>query len=76
MKPTINRKTKFAVISTEQLRAISPLDDRQVVEAQKTAVSKDMIAALEEMVNAAKAGRLEGDEILAMSAVAWSGPTL
>lgn len=76
MKPTINRKAKFAVISTEQLRAINPLDDQEVVEAQKTVVSKEMISALEEMVNAAKAGRLEGDAVLAMSAVAWTAPTL
>lgn len=75
MKAKINRRAQFAVISTEQLRAINPLDDEQVVEAQG-AVSKDMIAALEEMVNAAKAGRLQGDEILAMSAVAWTSPSL
>lgn len=75
MKATIKRNTKFAVISTEQLRAINPLDDKQVVEAQ-SAVSKDMIAALEEMVNAAKAGRLQGDEVLALSAAWWTAPSL
>ena len=75
MRPTINRKAEFAVISTKQLRAINPLDDKQVVEAQSE-VSKEMIAALEEMVNAAKAGRLEGEEVLAMGAVAWAAPQL
>lgn len=75
MKPTVNRKTKFAVIRTEQLRAINPLDDKQVIEAQ-SAVSKDMIAALEDMVNAAKAGRLEGDQVLAMAAAWWAAPSL
>ena len=75
MRPKINRKTQFAVISTKQLRAINPMDDDQVVEAQSE-ISKDMIAALEEMVNAAKAGRLEGEEVLAMGAVAWASPSL
>jgi hypothetical protein len=75
MKTTINRKTQFAVISTKQLRAINPLDDKEVVEAQSE-VSREMIAALEDMVNAAKAGRLEGEEVLAMGAVAWAAPSL
>ncbi|WP_425101846.1 hypothetical protein [Tropicibacter sp. S64] len=75
MRPTINRKAQFAVISTKQLRAINPLDDKQVVEAQSE-VSKEMIAALEEMVNAAKAGRLAGEEVLAMGAIAWAAPQL
>jgi hypothetical protein len=75
MAATINRKAKFAVINTKQLRAINPLDDREVVEAQSD-VSKEMIAALEEMVNAAKSGRLAGDEVLAMSAVAWTNTSL
>lgn len=75
MSAKINRKAKFAVISTDQLRAINPLGDDEVVAAQSE-VSKEMIAALEEMVNAAKSGRLAGDEVLAMGAIAWASPQL
>ncbi|XKM37945.1 hypothetical protein A4U53_004395 (plasmid) [Rhizobium ruizarguesonis] len=75
MTVKIQRKAKFAVISTAQLRAISPLSDEDVISAQSH-VSKEMIAALEEMVNAAKAGRVKGDEVLAFGAVAWAGATV
>lgn len=75
MAVRIERKAKYAVISTAQLRAINPLSDEEVVSAQSH-VSKEMIAALEEMVNAAKAGRMKGDEVLAFGAVAWAGATV
>ena len=71
----INRRTKFAVVSVDQLRAVNPRDDSEVVEAAG-AVTKEMISALEEMVNAAKAGRLEGEDALALAAAAWPAERL
>ena len=69
-KKQVNRKTEFAVVHVHQLRGINPLSDEEVVRAQGS-VSKEMIAALETMVNLAKSGRLEGDEVLALGAAAW-----
>lgn len=74
-RKTVNRKTRFAVVRVEQVRAINARDDAEVVEAAST-VSDDMIKALEEMVNAAKAGRLEGENALALGAAAWPVETL
>ena len=71
MMKKLDRQTKYAVVPVEKLRAINPLDDREVVEAQK-GVTDDMIKAFEEMVNAAKAGRLQGDGVLAIGALAWA----
>lgn len=67
----IRRRTRFAVVPVEQLRAVNPLTDEEVVHAQSE-VTEDMVQALEEMVNAAKAGQLAGRESLALSAVAWA----
>ena len=75
MIKAMNRKAQYAVVAVEQLRAINPLSDGEVIEAQK-GVTKDMIAALEEMVNAAKAGKLDGDDVLAIGALAWANPSI
>jgi hypothetical protein len=65
------RAARFAVVPIETVRALNIRTDDQVVEAQKR-VDEDMIRALEEMVNAAKAGRLlEGKNALAVAAIAW-----
>jgi len=66
----ISRRTRYAVIPVQQLRAINALDDEEVAAAARS-VNPDMISALEEMVNAAKAGRLEGESVLALGAAAW-----
>ncbi|HXQ73261.1 MAG TPA: hypothetical protein VN844_22365 [Pyrinomonadaceae bacterium] len=44
--------------------------EQEVIEAQK-AVDEDMLSALEEMVNAARAGKLEGRAALAVAAIRW-----
>lgn len=67
----IQRSARFAVVGVDQLRAVNPLTDDEVVQAQGE-VTDDMIQALEEMVNAAKAGQLAGQEALALGAVAWA----
>jgi ribosomal protein L1 len=67
---TITRSTRFAVVPVKEVRAINPLNDDDVVKAAKE-VGPDMISALEDMVNAAKAGRLEGQTVLAIGAAAW-----
>lgn len=65
------RTARFAVVPIEAVRTLNIRTDEEVVEAQKR-VDEDMIRALEEMVNAAKAGRLlEGRNALALAAVAW-----
>jgi len=66
----ITRKTQYAVINVEALRGIQARTDQQVQEAQHL-LTKDALSALEEMINVAKAGRLEGQEILALRAVMW-----
>jgi hypothetical protein len=75
MDKRVQRKTRYAVVEVHQLRAINALDDTEVIKAQRR-VSKEMISALEEMVNAAKAGSLDGDEALALGAAAWTAPTV
>jgi len=67
---SINRKTRYAVIPVKQLRTINALEDEEVI-AAGAYVNKDMIEALEEMVNAAKAGKLKGESVLALGAAAW-----
>lgn len=67
----IQRQTRYAVVPVEQMRAINPLTDQEVSEAQAD-ITDDMIEALESMVNAAKAGRLTGQEALALGAAAWA----
>lgn len=66
-----DRKTEYAVIEVSALRAIQGRSNDQVVDAQSK-INSDMISALEELVNAAKAKSLSSsDQVLAMSAVAW-----
>lgn len=64
------RKVKFVVLPVEAVRTLNIRTSEQVIEAQKR-VDGEMIRALEEMVNAAKAGKLEGRAVLAMGAAAW-----
>jgi hypothetical protein len=68
------RKTKYAIVPVDQLRAINPKDDAEVIDAANH-VDDDMIKALEQMVHAAKAGKLEGENSLALTAAAW-GPVI
>jgi hypothetical protein len=68
----MERTIKYAVIDAEKLRAINPLTDHEIIAAQKN-VTADMIQALEQMVNAAKAGRIHGEAVLALRAAAWKG---
>lgn len=69
-KPAFGRATRFVVLPVEAVRMLNVRTDEQVVEAQKQ-VDDDMLAALEEMVNFARAGRLEGTAALALQAIAW-----
>ena len=65
------RATRFVVMPVEAVRANNIRTDDEVVEAQKL-VDDDMIRALEEMVHAAKAGKLkDADAVLALGAAAW-----
>jgi hypothetical protein len=64
------RATRYVVVPVETMRTFNIRSNAEVIEAQKN-VDDDMIAALEEMVNSAKAGRLEGKSALSMGAVAW-----
>jgi hypothetical protein len=66
------RAIHYAVIEAERLRQINPMTDHEIIAAQKN-VTADMIQALEQMVNAAKAGTLHGEAVLALRAAAWKG---
>lgn len=69
-KAPFGRKARFAVVPIETVRALNIRTDAEVIEAQKQ-VGDDMLSALEEMVNAARAGRIEGKDALALGAIAW-----
>jgi predicted Fe-Mo cluster-binding NifX family protein len=64
------RAARFAVVRIEAVRALNIRSNEEVIEAQKQ-VDDDMLSALEEMVNAARAGKLEGRSALALAAIAW-----
>jgi len=64
------RSARFAVVPIEAVRMLNVRSDEEVIQAQKQ-VDDDMLRALEEMVNAARAGKLEGKSALAMAAIAW-----
>lgn len=64
------RAARFAVLPIEAVRINNIRTNAEVIEAQK-AVNDDVIRALEEMVNAARAGRLEGKAALSLAAVWW-----
>jgi hypothetical protein len=66
------RTIHYAVIEAERLRQINALSDHEIIAAQKN-VTADMIQALEQMVNAARAGTLQGEAVLALRAAAWKG---
>lgn len=68
--PFLGRSARYAVISIEAVRALNVRTEEEVIEAQK-GVDEDMLSALEEMVNAARAGRLEGKSALALAAIKW-----
>jgi hypothetical protein len=61
-----------AVIEAERLRQANPSSEHEISAPQKN-VTADMIQALEEMVNAAKVGTLQGESVLALRAAAWKG---
>ncbi len=69
-KRFLGRSARYAVISIEAVRALNVRTNQEVIEAQK-GVDEDMLSALEEMVNAARAGRLEGKSALALAAIKW-----
>jgi hypothetical protein len=64
------RATRFVVLPVEAVRTLNVRSEEQVVEAQK-GVTPEMLSALEEMVNAARAGNLEGRSALSMAALKW-----
>jgi hypothetical protein len=70
-KQAFGRKIRYAITPIETVRALNVRTDEEVIEAQKQFNTEDMISALEEMVNAARAGRLEGKAVLALGAAAW-----
>ena len=69
VKP-FGRKIKYVVTPVEAVRALNIRTDEEVIESQKL-VDEDMLRSLEEMINAARAGRLEGRLALALAAAKW-----
>lgn len=64
------RNAKYVVLPIEAVRVNNVRKDEEVLEAQK-GVTDEMLEALESMVNAAKAGKLEGKSAFAIGAIAW-----
>lgn len=64
------RASRYAVVPVSAVRMLNVRTEEEVIDAQ-AAITPDMIEALEEMINAAKSGRLSGKAALAMGAVAW-----
>lgn len=64
------RSTKFVVLPVEAVRMLNVRSDEEVIAAQKQ-VDEEMLRSLEEMVNAARAGKLEGKAALGMAGAAW-----
>lgn len=69
-KLAFGRAARFAVVPIEAVRMFNIRTDDEVIEAQK-GIDEEMLRALEEMVNFARAGRLEGRAALAMAAIKW-----
>lgn len=61
---------RFCVVRHESLAMLNERGPREVVAAQRR-IDDDMLSALESMVKAARAGRLEGAAALAQECVAW-----
>jgi hypothetical protein len=64
------RSLRYAVVPIDAVRMLNVRTDEEVIEAQK-GVNDDMLRALEEMINAARAGRLEGRAVLGLAAGKW-----
>lgn len=64
------RAARYVVLPVESVRALNIRSDEEVIEAQR-GITEDMLGALEEMVNAARAGKMEGRDVLAMQALSW-----
>ena len=69
-REVFGRRTQFVVVPVETMRTFNIRSNEEVVEAQKQ-VDDDMLNALEEMVNSARAGKREGEAALNMAAIAW-----
>ena len=61
---------RFCVVPEGTLAAFNRRNDDEIIEAQKQ-VDENMIGALETLVKAARAGRIEGKAALALECVAW-----
>lgn len=61
---------RYCIVTEGTLAAFNRRSDDEIVEAQKQ-IDESMISALEGMVKAARAGRIEGKAALALEACAW-----
>ena len=66
----LGRSARYAITSIDAVRLNNIRTDEQVIEAQR-GITPDMMNALEEMVNAARAGKLEGRAALTVAAIKW-----
>lgn len=70
MSKASKRAVKYVVLPVESVRMLNIRNDDDVVDAQNK-VDDEMIAALEEMINSAKAGKITSVAALSQAAVAW-----
>lgn len=61
---------RFCVVDEVVLAAVNKRSDGEIIEAQRR-VDDRMVGALEQMVQAARAGQIGTEAALALEAVAW-----
>lgn len=63
---------KFCVLATDKLAVFNERDDDAVIRAQARArIDDSMLASISSMLDAARAGGLEGRAALQLECVAW-----
>lgn len=71
-KPAEDREfaAQFCIVPERSLAMINDRSGKEVMRAQRL-IDDSMLSALEGMVQAARAGKLESDAALQLEAVAW-----
>ncbi len=70
MTKVSQRSVKYAVVPVATVRTFNIRSDEEVVDAQSQ-VDDEMLRALEDMINTARAGKLSSVAALSQAAVAW-----
>lgn len=66
----VANRPRFCIVPERSLAVFNERSEEEIVRAQRI-MNDDVIKALEGMVKAARAGRIEGRAALSLEAVAW-----